>query len=45
MIRDISQLNQEVKGNERIIDILHRDFPQCFTHDGKFDMEVFKEII
>lgn len=45
MIRDIAKHNQEVKGNERIIDILHSDFPQCFTHDGKFDMEVFKEII
>ncbi len=45
MIKDIAQHNQEIKGNERVIDILHRDFPQCFTHDGKFDMDVFKEHI
>jgi len=45
MIKDITRHNQEIKGNERVIDILHRDFPQCFTHEGKFDMDVFKELI
>jgi len=45
MIKDIIQHNQEVKGNERVMDILHRDFPQCFTHDGKFDLDAFKELV
>lgn len=45
MIKDIAQHNQEITGNERVIDILHRDFPQCFTSDGKFDIELFKGII
>lgn len=45
MIKDIAQHNQTVKGHERLIDILHRDFPQCFTHDGKFDMDVFTELV
>ncbi len=45
MIKEITQHNQEIKGNERVIDILHRDFPQCFTSDGKFDIELFKGIV
>lgn len=45
MIKDIYQHNQEITGNERVIDILHRDFPQCFTSDGKFDIELFKGIV
>lgn len=45
MIKDIIQHNETVKGNERVIDILHRDFPQCFTSDGKFDIELFKGIV
>ena len=45
MIKDIIRNNETLKGNERVIDILHRDFPQCFTHDGKFDMEIFNQIV
>lgn len=45
MIKDIAQHNQEITGNERVIDILQRDFPQCFTSDGKFDLELFKGIV
>ena len=45
MIKDIIQHNEIAKGNERVIDILHRDFPQCFTSDGKFDIELFKGIV
>lgn len=45
MIKDIAQHNQKIKGNERVIDILHRDFPQCFTSDGKFDIELFKGLV
>lgn len=45
MIKDIIQHNEIAKGNERVIDILHRDFPQCFTSDGKFDIELFKGLV
>mgnify|MGYP002578035272 CR=1 FL=1 len=45
MIKDINQHNQDIKGNERVIDILHRDFPQCFTSDGNFDIELFKGLV
>lgn len=45
MIKDIVNNNQEIKGNERVIDILHREFSSCFTHDGKFDIDVFKELV
>ena len=45
MIKDIIQHNELAKGNDRVIDILRRDFPQCFTSDGKFDLELFKGIV
>lgn len=45
MIKDIIRHNELAKGNDRVIDILRRDFPQCFTSDGKFDFELFKDIV
>ena len=45
MIRDIIQNNASVTGNERIVELLHRDFPQCFTPDGKFDFDVFQSLV
>ena len=45
MIRDIIQNNASVTGNERILKLLHRDFPQCFTSDGKFDLDVFQSLV
>ena len=45
MIREIVQNNNSVTGNERIVELLHRDFPQCFTSDGKFDFDVFKNLV
>ena len=26
-------------------EILHADFPQCFTNEGKFDLEKFKTLL
>jgi len=45
MIKNIIRHNELAKGNDRVIDILRRDFPQCFTPDGKFDLELFKGIV
>lgn len=45
MIRDIIKNNASVTGNERMIKLLHRDFPQCFTSDGKFDFDVFQNLV
>ena len=45
MIKDITEHNATVKGNERTLELLHRDFPQCFTNEGKFDLDVFQRLI
>ena len=45
MIRDIIQNNASVTGNERSVELLHRGFPQCFTSAGKFDFDVFQNIV
>lgn len=45
MIKDIVSNNEAVTGNERTMENLRRDFPQCFTSDGKFDFEVFKDLV
>jgi len=44
MIKDIVGHNEEIKGNERVIELLRRDFPQCFTKEGKFDLDVFQDL-
>jgi len=45
MIRDILNNNNEALPTDRIIELLHRDFPQCFNAEGKFDMESFSELL
>ena len=45
MIKDITEHHATVKGNERTLELLHRDFPQCFTNEGKFDLDVFQRLI
>lgn len=45
MIKDISQHNETIKGNERTLELLRRDFPQCFNNEGNFDLDLFKSLI
>ena len=45
MIRDILTDNAEARPTDRALDLLHRDFPQCFNAEGKFDLEAFKELL
>lgn len=42
MIRQISQLNDTQTHNHREIEILRQHFPQCFTNEGAFDIDLFK---
>lgn len=44
MIKDIIEENEKAKGKRRELELLHRDFPQCFNNEGKFDIEKFKEL-
>lgn len=45
MIRDILNKNLKVQSTDKILRLLHQDFPQCFNTEGKFDMVAFKELL
>ena len=45
MVRDIINKNEDVKPNSREMILLHRDFPECFTNEGKFDIAKFQSMI
>lgn len=45
MIRDILNSNDKVQSTDRTIELLHRDFPQCFNAEGKFDMVAFSDLL
>ena len=45
MIKDILENNQDVKANSHKMDALREHFAGCFTSDGAFDMERFKEML
>lgn len=45
MIKDIKTQNENVQPSDRVMAKLHADFPQCFTNEGKFDLEKFKTLL
>lgn len=45
MIKDIKVQNENVQPSDRVMAKLHADFPQCFTNEGKFDLEKFKSLL
>ena len=45
MNRDIIHHNENVRPTDRTLDLLHRDFPQCFNNEGRFDMAAFRELL
>lgn len=45
MIRDIIENNDNVQPNDRTMEVLHREFPQCFNAEGKFDMAALQELL
>ncbi len=45
MVQDILRQNEKTQPADRILGLLHRDFPQCFNAEGKFDIEVFRELL
>ena len=42
MIKSILTQNEQTAPNTREMEILHRHFPQCFTNEGAFDIDMFK---
>ena len=45
MIKEILKNNQDVKANTNKLTALREHFAGCFTSDGAFDMERFKEML
>ncbi len=45
MIKDIKAKNENAKPEDRTMQKLHADFPQCFDNEGKFDIEKFRHLI
>lgn len=45
MVKDIVAANEAVLPNSKEMDILRTNFPSCFTADGFFDIERFKEFL
>lgn len=45
MIRNILEENDNVQPNARTMEVLHKEFPQCFNAEGKFDMAALQELL
>ena len=45
MIKDNRAQNAKTKPNDRVLEKLHADFPQCFNKEGLFDIEKFQQLI
>lgn len=45
MIRDIIRQNDAAQPTDRVLGLLHRDFPQCFNAERSFDMAAFSELL
>ena len=45
MIRNILEENDNVQLNDRTMEVLHREFPQCFNAEGKFDIAALQELL
>jgi len=45
MIKDIKVQNENTRPNDGVLRKLHTNFPQCFTKEGKFDLERFQQLI
>lgn len=45
MTRDIQKKNEVAQPMDKVLEVLHRDFPQCFNAEGKFDAAAFNELL
>lgn len=45
MIKDIMTANETVTSNSKELEVLREHFPACFTNEGKFNLERFKEYL
>lgn len=45
MIKNIIEKNKEVRPNSQVLNLLHKDFSNCFDNEGKFDIAKFLSLI
>ena len=45
MLKETLEKNEQAKANSREIELLKKDFPQCFDKHGKFDIKILERII
>lgn len=45
MIKEIKAQNEKATSNDRVLQKLHADFPQCFDKEGKFDLDKFQSLV
>jgi adenine specific DNA methylase Mod len=45
MLKETLEKNEQAKANSREIELLKKDFPQCFDKLGKFDIKILERII
>lgn len=45
MLKDILSNNENAQAGNRELAVLKQNFPQCFTAEGKFDIEAFKDAL
>ena len=45
MIKNIIENNKVVRPNSSVLEVLHRDFANCFNNEGKFDIAKFQSLI
>lgn len=45
MIKDIMTVNEAIQPNSKEMAVLRENFPSCFTAEGTFDIERFKEFL
>ncbi len=45
MIKQIIEANENIQPNTKALQVLKENFPSCFSVDGSFDIEKFKEFL
>ena len=45
MVKDIKAKNETIKPNDKVLEKLHLNFPECFNKEGIFDIEKFQQLI
>lgn len=45
MIKQILEANENIKPNTKALEVLKKNFPNCFKTDGSFDLKRFQEYI